>query len=567
MDLRRFCLSHPGALSIPAEHLGDEGLSREVRALFRAEASLSEEALSLFDRGFRLYRERAAELHARAPGSWLPPRKANVVVVTDPDRVRPYSAPFLRSSWCLYASDLDPERSHEEYVAYQIFHVERLSFLGAVRAAVCFNLSYFLVRTEDELHAFSRAASRASRPDARAFVALARALPWIRELHHVPLREPSMEAAAELGHVEGADLLMPKRVRPDMLALFGVFDAAAREMTEHYLGRQAEARPGRDPAGEVCDFLRAERPDVVLASGAENIVYRPEAGDDVSAARAALAQVTARAAESLREDLRVVSRKSRVVLASLRDRARLPRSSEVLEADGGVYVRPDLGAIVYDLRQPGFEPLREEAPPHHRALLGARVAHEWGHLVHEAGIVRVPEARRAEYDEALRELERRYARIVGAIPSRLDDEVREELTALGASPGAPGPALARFTLERIGDYASNLFFRRYLEDDELQAYVRTNLRHHLTEGIGPLGQLTRHVVEFQYLGLASFEDPFAYFVETTYFGHYFLATGVFAEADVRALFDAASRLCACFELDESALAGAAEGESANESSL
>ncbi len=142
--------------------------------------------------------------------------------------------------------------------------------------------------------------------------------------------------------------------------------------------------------------------------------------------------------------------------------------------------------------------------------------------------------------------------IVTAMPPRLAEDVKGELDELGADPASPGHTLARLMLTRIADYASNMFFRSYLKDEELESYVRTNVRHHLNEDLGPLSQLARHAVEVQYLGLASFQDPIGYFLETSYFEAYFVETRVFSEREVRALFEATARLCACYELDRSA---------------
>ncbi|MRG92229.1 hypothetical protein [Polyangium spumosum] len=557
MNLERFYMAHPGAFLVPAEHLDEEGiggLAREERELLTGRVGLSEEHIALFNRGYRLYRERAASLHARAPGSWLPPRKAHLLLVTDPARVRPYSQPFLGTTWFLYASDLDPSRSHEEYVCHQLFHVERLAFLKALRAAVCFNLSYFLDRTEDELHDFSRAASRATRPDAPAFLALARALPWIRTLYHLPLREPPPERTEGLGHVDGADLLIPREARPDLLALFGAFDAAAREMEAAFFVAQAAApAEGPAPVDLVCRFLAEERPDVVLVDTAGNTVYRPEDADKLDDARVALAPlVSTRVAESLVADLRTVSDKSRAVLGSLRDPDVLPRTSAEVDADGGVYMRADLRRIVYELRQPGFDPLREEAPPYHRELLAARVVHEWGHLVHEAGLVRVPEENRRQYDAALSSVHSTWEVILAQMPARLAEDVKEELDALGADPARPWEALTRVMLTRIPDFAANLFFLRYLRPAEARAYLHANVRHHMNEDLGPLAQLTRYALEISYLDLAGIPDPIPHFVETTYFDGYFIKPQVCGERQLRDLRDAMAQLCSAYQVDASA---------------
>lgn len=574
MDLARFCFRQPGVYLIPAEHLTDRGLSDAFAEALGRERGVSGADIAFFNEAFALHRARAADLHRRAPGSWMPPRKVNIVVATDPTRARPYSAPFLGTSWFLYASDLDPARSHVEYAAFQMLHVERLAFLGELRAAVAFNMGYWLERTEQEVAAFSDAARRAKRPDAAAFQALGRALPWVRELYHVPLRPPPSPAPEPLSRIAGADLLVPRRLQAELYVLMQSFEAAVQAAEERYLTAQrvaprvelpglrraAPARPkdpGRGPADELCEWLAEERPDVVIVDASGAARWRPEAAGDTAELRRALTGIPPLAADSLRADWQVISDRSRAVVASLRDPEVLPRVSAEIETAGGVYIRADLRKIVYDLKQPGFDPLREEAPPFHRLLLATRTVHEWGHLAHEARLVRVPDAKRAAYDEALRAMEARYDEIVRAMPARLSDEVRSDLASMegrAGEDGGPGRVLARFTLDRIGDFAANLLARRYLREEELEAYIRANARHHLAEDLGPLAQLTRHTLEVQYLRLSSIADPIGYFFETSWFGEYFLRTGVFAEDAVRALFDAMADLCATYEVDESAFA-------------
>lgn len=552
MDLRPFCLAHDSAAFIPAEYLGADGLEPDIRAVLREVPGLSGEHLDLFDRGFRLYRKRAASLFDRAPGSWLPPRKANLLVITDPRRVRPYSQPFLGVTWCLHASDLDPRLSNEEWVCYQIFHVERLAFLRSVRASVCFNLSYFLTLDDDEKRDFARAASRATRPDARAFLALARALPWIEKLYHSPLREPRPDHPEPLGHVDGADLLIPRSIRPDLVELLSAFENNARDVEAAFLAAQAETLSGDAPVDKLCVFLESARPDVEIVDGTGKTVYSPEFVGGFDEVRAALKGLASWAGASLEADLRLVDEKSRMVLASLRDPDILSRTSDVVEQDGGVYIRADRRRIVYTLNQPSFDTIREEGSPFHRQLLAARVVHEWGHLVHEARLIEVPETRRADYDEAVRALEQCWTNIVEAMPARLEEDVTDELEGMRATRATAGRALARATLSRLSDYVSNVFFRRYLTPDELSCYVRTNVRHHLNEELGPLAQLARHAMEFQYLALAEIRDPMGYFLGTSYFEGYFLRTGVFTEQGARAVFEATARVCACYELDRAA---------------
>ncbi|MBK9260529.1 MAG: hypothetical protein IPM54_11960 [Polyangiaceae bacterium] len=279
------------------------------------------------------------------------------------------------------------------------------------------------------------------------------------------------------------------------------------------------------PWTNFCAFLESARPDVEIVDGTGKTVYSPEFVGGLDEVRAALKGLASWAGASLEADLRLVDEKSRMVLASLRDPDILSRTSDVVEQDGGVYIRADRRRIVYTLNQPGFDTIREEGSPFHRQLLAARVVHEWGHLVHEARLIEVPETRRAEYDEAVGALEQCWTDIVEAMPARLEEDVTDELEGMHATRASAGRVLARATLSRLSDYVSNVFFRKYLTPDELSCYVRTNVRHHLNEELGPLAQLVRHAMEFQYLALAEIRDPMGYFLGTSYFEVIFFARG------------------------------------------
>ena len=73
---------------------------------------------------------------------------------------------------------------------------------------------------------------------------------------------------------------------------------------------------------------------------------------------------------------------------------------------------------------------------------------------------------------------------------------------LAARAGSLEQALARKTLARVGDYLANLLCRRLLPAEELQAYVRTNVRHHFGERLGVVSELARYAYEVHYLRLA-----------------------------------------------------------------
>jgi hypothetical protein len=554
LDLERFCFSDAAMFLVPAEHLGPSGVSVAYAAAHaRARGPRAEAERAMLDATLSLYSSRSASLASRAPESWMPPRRANLLVVTDPGRVRPYTAPFLGTSWVLYESDLDPSRASAEFSAYMLVHFERLALLGSLRAAVLFCASYWLERSDDEVDAFCRAASRSTRPDAAAFVALARALPWLRTLYHPSLRAPIDVDPRSLAHVEGAELLVPRALQSELSSLLRDFDSAARAAHALFESARPSVTASETSAAidRLCAWLDDTRPDVTLAASRGAPLWDPSERHPKRALREGLDGLTPEAEQSLREDLATVDRVSRQSKSVFRELAALPRASHEVEHDGFVYLRADSLRVVYELEQSAFHPCREPAPPFHRRLLAARVAHEWGHLAHEAGWIRVAPARRAAYRAATDELARAYDEVVRALPDRVAAEAREELAAMGARDARDaGPALARATLARIGDWAANLFSRRICAPEELEAYVRVNVRHHLSEGLGPLQMLVRHAIEAQYLSLGGDADRLGYFFETSWFAPLFIDSAVFSRTSARAVFDATARACACYELDD-----------------
>ena len=107
-------------------------------------------------------------------------------------------------------------------------------------------------------------------------------------------------------------------------------------------------------------------------------------------------------------------------------------------------------------------------------------------------------------------------------------------------------------LVRMSDFLSNVLARRYLPTEELEAYVRANVHTHIGEETRPLHLLARHAYEYQYLSLGHVEDPERYFLRSTWFQDYFVDTGLVPLPHLRALLSAVGRVCACYEVDESA---------------
>jgi hypothetical protein len=177
--------------------------------------------------------------------------------------------------------------------------------------------------------------------------------------------------------------------------------------------------------------------------------------------------------------------------------------------------------------------------------------HEWGHVAHTAKILRVPDEQRSTYTNARVALGESFARVIAAFPERLRAQVAEEVSALAPRPAELPQALARKTLARVGDYLANLLSAQLIPGEEMQAYVRTNVRHHMDEDLGLVSELARYAYEIHYLPLASL--PRSYFFETSRFAACFIDTGIVCEEDTHALFDAAGAVLACYSVDESKL--------------
>jgi len=552
--LQRFCLAHDEACVVPAEALGNEGIAATVADWLLAARRLSEDQLRCLEAGHALYQQRCRDLHARAPRSWFPPRRTNLLIAAHTHGVAPYLEPFGGTSSLLYACDLD---THPEYVAALLLHMERLSLLRSVPATIGFNLSYWFDRTAGERQAFAAAARAARRPDAAAFAALADAFEWIDELLHDPLRAPAQQPAEPYLHIDGADLYVPKRLQPRLMALAEAADVAVRAAVQAHAATPARSpvpsAPTRAPGAaldELCDWLRQSRAHVVIHGPHGGTLWSPEHDDPIRVQRV-LAEAGDAAVASIHADLVIVDARSRQFLSCVAEPDALPAHCAVLETGGGAYLDAARRAVVYELQQPAFDAQTGTAPPYHRLLLGARVMHEWGHLAHAAKLLHVPEARRAEYRAARAELGERFARVLNDAPDGVANAIRTELADIEPRSAEQPAALARKTLARIGDYLANMMAARLIPGEEMQAYVRTNVRHHLDEQLGIVSELARYAYEVHYLALAGL--PRSYFYETSRFPDYFIATGIVAQDDVERLFDAAGRVLACYAIDEQRL--------------
>ena len=153
-----FYFADPRLVLIPLEGLGPDGVDPGFAATLRARCGWPESWIDLLDEGFALYWERLGAL-ARRGRDLSPPRLRNVGVVTDPDAVRPFASILNTSTWTLYASDLDPERSDAELVAYLLAHGDRMTETGEVTLAAVHLAGWWFERSADERQAFAAAAA------------------------------------------------------------------------------------------------------------------------------------------------------------------------------------------------------------------------------------------------------------------------------------------------------------------------------------------------------------------------------------------------------------------------
>ena len=543
--MRRFTLAHPGIVIVPAEALDEHGLDAEFAELLISDGRLSADQIDCLERGNALYWQRCRDLFARAPSSWFPPRQTNLLIISEQRGIFPYMEPFIGTSSVLYASDLN---THPEYVAYMLVHVDRLALLPSVRAALVCNLSYWFDRDDASRTAFASATARAKRPDAQCFVALAEAFEWIDELLHIPLREPLHDPTEPYLAVEGADLYVPKRLQPQVTALCDAGEIAARNAMQITAPAAAPARSRTVDA--LCDWLKETRAHVIVVAPDGTTVWSPDMNDP-RWMRRALVSASDTAVASLHEDLRTIDERSRQFLERVTDVDALPKSYGVLELEGGTYIDPARRAVVHKLRQEAFDCLTAPAPPYFRLFLGARVMHEWGHLAHAAKFLRVAEENKAAYKQARAELGDCFVQALASMPEKVRASDAETAGLALRSSELPA-VLARKTLARVGDYLSNLMCSKLLPGEEMQMYVRTNVRPHLDEKLGLVSELARYTYEVHYLGLADL--PRSYFFNTSRFVDYFIDSGIISEDNTNALFDAAGRVLACYEIDQTKLA-------------
>ena len=548
MRLADYYLDDPRLILVPIEHLGPDGMSAEFAALLAERRGWSAARVALFDAGFARYWARGAAL-ARRTRTWLPPRRRHVALAAEPYAIRPYVQLLNTSAWLLYEADVDPDRSHPEFLAYLLAHGDRMAASGEVTVAALHVAAWWLERTDAECDAFAAAAARAARPDAAAFQAVAGALPWLRALRHETLRPPAGSESHRA--IPGTGLLVPPVHDAAPRALVARWTAVARAAVEAYRAAWRAGDPGAVDA--VCDWLAADAPPLLVTGAGQRVVWDPDAPARVEALRAALADADGSAVRAIHDDLALVDRRTRAFHAALVDPAALPPPPANTDQSGYTYLHRERRLVAYNLHEPGMERLAGTPLPYARHMLGARTAHEWAHLADAAGWVprTVPGATFAGLRADLAE---RLDATIAAAPARVQEVTRGDVARL-ADGGSPGRALTRILLSRMPDYRANLVARRFTSEAERETYVRQNVRTLRPEYAPPRlwRMLVRYLYEYQYLGaplgLTSVADPRTFFLESTWFDADFVASGVVDHVRFDELTSSVAALCACYEVD------------------
>ena len=550
--LAEFYLLDPRVVLVPVEHLTDDGLTPELAALVTARAGWTAEHVALFDAGWSLYWSRGTDL-ARRTRTWPAPRRRHVAVVTQPDAVRPYVQLLNTSAWLVYAADVDPATSGPELLAFVLALGDRMAATGEVTAAAVQAAAWWLERTDEECAAFADAAARSTRPDADAYVAVAEALPWLRSLHHEVLRQPAASAPGR--SIPSTGLLVSMELEAEPPRLVAVWKrSATRVVARHHATWRRS-----DPAlvTNVCEWLTAEAPPLLVAAENGRIVWDPDAPDRVGALRGVLKAADAVAVEAVHRDLERVASLTHAFLAAVVDTAALPVPDAGTTERGYTYLPPDRRLIAYNLHEPGMERLTGPPLPYEHAMLGARTAHEWAHLADAAGFV--PRTVASEdWAELRTELVRGLEDAVARAPAAVRQRTAADLAAI--ADGRPiGVALGRLLVTRMPDYRANLVARALMSDVEAETYARHNVRalgrEYGAERAWRL--LLRYLFEYQYvrpaLGLTRVDDPRTFFFASTGIADELFATAVVDEARFDDLADVVARLCTCHAIDRTRL--------------
>jgi hypothetical protein len=514
---------------------------------------------AVFDAAYQRMRARMRALSSAAPDYFPPARTLNVVVLRDP-KLHAFFQPFEGMCALVYASDFDLAQSSVAHAEYQLVVAERVVQTRKLWRATLAALPHLLAMNEEEAADFVSGAERSTRPDRGAAASVAERLAELRaNVETEGLREPS-EPAEGFARVKGTPLVIAKSFAPTVNRLAAAVESEVAMLLATRQEAQQAVRPGDEPRARVLAYVKGDRPQVLIANGEGEIVWRPDASEATARLEAELPSLGSAVADSLIADLCVADQVTRWFYQQVSGAAELAIPG-VLEEGGGVYLHHQARMIVYALEQPGLAPLAEEAMPYHRLNLRARTMHEWGHVAATAGLVDVPAARRPAFEQALKNLAKAFSEIVGTLSGEARVNANEELLRMREQ----GDRLEDLAFARLEDYRANLLMKRLMPPEVLEAYVRSNVRSLLLEEVAPLRKLARYAYEAQYLWLSGLEDPWDYFARSTYFLEEYVHSGFTSEEACKRLFEAMRGLCACYEVDATKVRAATLTEQAGPS--
>jgi hypothetical protein len=552
LSLADYYFHDPRLVLVPIEHLSETGTSPAFAALARERAGWTDAHVAHFDAAWACYWTRSADLAWRTR-TWLPPRRRHVGVVLQPEAVRPYVQLLNTSAWLVYACDVDPVVSHAELLAYLLALGDRMAATGEIAPAAVQTAAWWLERTDEECAAFAAAAARSTRPDADGLVTLAEALPWLRRLHHEVLAPPP--PGTTVRSIPGTGLLVPGALEAEPPRLVAEWQRVGAATLARYHASWRRSDPVL--AANLCEWLEAERPPLLVTAERGRVVWDPDLPGRVGAVRAVLKRADAAAAERVHRDLERVAAVTRRFFDAVADAAELPPPAANTFQSGYTYLHEGRRLVAYNLDEPGMERLHGPALPYEHAMVGARTAHEWAHLADAAGWVprvAAPEdwaTLRAEFAAAIEDA-------IAQAPPSVRSRSAADVAAL--ADGRPvGVGLGRVLVTRMPDYRANLVTRRLMSDVEAETYVRHNVRtlrqDYRPEEVWRL--VLRYLFEYQYLqpalGLTAVDDPRTFFLWSTGLADDLFATGVLDEARFDALGAIVGRLCGCYAIDATKL--------------
>jgi hypothetical protein len=552
MRLAEYCRGESGFLLLPIEHLSSEGSDAELAAFLQNECCWSSERVALVDAALVLYWSRSQTL-AKQTGAWPRPRIRNLGVAKDTASLRPYAQVLNTSTWSLYDCDLDADNSHPEFVAYLLALGDWMAVTGEITQAPVLSASWWISADETACRAFKEAAKRSQRPDADALRAVAGALPWLTNLRQRRLRPASSDEVVR--DIPGTGIQVPvhHQAKPPRL-VEACKRAAVNAVAAHH---DAWRGDGTQSVRELLGWLRDKAPLVLVTGGEGETLWDNAVPAATDAFAGALESADPIAVTSIRADLTLIDEHSRRFLAALTNPDVLQPADGTLTEGGYAYIHPGRCMIAYNLFEPGMERLSGPPLPFERAMLGARVLHEWAHLADDAGLVRST-LEDIRLSGLRAELATELAAAVEECSAEAAATARSDLDDLCAG-RSPGDALAELLLARLPDYRANLIARPFMSPSERETYARHNIRSLRNEYAAAQSwrAIVRYVYEYQYLlpglALTSIDEPYRYFATSTGFASDFVETNMIGQVRFLNIAAALEKLLEAYAVDSASI--------------